>query len=115
MVINEAQNSIAKAKNAQYPQCFGQRQTEFFDFQQMQDKEHIKANEGELRRLKKKVGKIGHVQGQVRYRCRGSLQGQKSIYNLEKQVAEVVEINPDRKSTRLNSSHVKISYADFCL
>src|SRR5690606_41013524 len=22
---------------------------------------------------------------------------------------------PDRKSTRLNSSHVKISYADFCL
>src|SRR5690554_8228211 len=23
--------------------------------------------------------------------------------------------NPDRKSTRLNSSHVRISYADFCL
>src|SRR5690606_41758054 len=23
--------------------------------------------------------------------------------------------DPDRKSTRLNSSHVKISYADFCL
>src|SRR5690606_38057030 len=31
---------------------------------------------------------------QVRYRCRGNLQGQKSVYNLEKQVAEVVEINP---------------------
>src|SRR5699024_2633075 len=25
------------------------------------------------------------------------------------------EINEDRKSTRLNSSHVSISYADFCL
>src|SRR5690606_42077427 len=24
-------------------------------------------------------------------------------------------VNPDRKSTRLNSSHVKISYAVFCL
>src|SRR5436309_6467456 len=24
-------------------------------------------------------------------------------------------LNPDRKSTRLNSSHVKISYAVFCL
>src|SRR5690606_41893543 len=27
----------------------------------------------------------------------------------------VVESNEDRKSTRLNSSHVKISYAVFCL
>src|SRR5690606_41235991 len=28
----------------------------------------------------------------------------------------IVEVNPqDRKSTRLNSSHVKISYAVFCL
>src|SRR5690554_7065273 len=26
-----------------------------------------------------------------------------------------VERNPDRKSTRLNSSHVRISYAVFCL
>src|SRR5690606_41548544 len=28
---------------------------------------------------------------------------------------EVVTDGPDRKSTRLNSSHVKISYAVFCL
>src|SRR5207302_11323871 len=28
---------------------------------------------------------------------------------------QVVEPPPDRKSTRLNSSHVKISYAVFCL
>src|SRR5436309_11517090 len=27
----------------------------------------------------------------------------------------VTEVKPDRKSTRLNSSHVKISYAVFCL
>src|SRR5690606_13102859 len=27
----------------------------------------------------------------------------------------VAELSPDRKSTRLNSSHVKISYAVFCL
>src|SRR5207302_3077032 len=27
----------------------------------------------------------------------------------------VILLNPDRKSTRLNSSHVKISYAVFCL
>src|SRR5690606_41806817 len=30
-------------------------------------------------------------------------------------VVEVGLITPDRKSTRLNSSHVKISYAVFCL
>src|SRR5690606_42087922 len=30
-------------------------------------------------------------------------------------VAEVDKIQGDRKSTRLNSSHVKISYAVFCL
>src|SRR5205085_4532418 len=29
--------------------------------------------------------------------------------------AEGVEANPDRKSTRLNSSHSQISYAVFCL
>src|SRR5690606_41523109 len=30
-------------------------------------------------------------------------------------VGEVVAVEVDRKSTRLNSSHVKISYAVFCL
>src|SRR5690606_40370788 len=29
-------------------------------------------------------------------------------------VLPVLELQPDRKSTRLNSSHVKISYAVFC-
>src|SRR5690606_42133089 len=30
-------------------------------------------------------------------------------------VPKLKEVKPDRKSTRLNSSHVKISYAVFCL
>src|SRR5690554_7186171 len=34
---------------------------------------------------------------------------------LERDVIEKVEIGRDRKSTRLNSSHVRISYAVFCL
>src|SRR5436309_9379511 len=33
----------------------------------------------------------------------------------EREVAGVVPLAEDRKSTRLNSSHVKISYAVFCL
>src|SRR5437870_10320845 len=40
--------------------------------------------------------------------------------NLRQLIAEVLEafgerVTPDRKSTRLNSSHVAISYAVFCL
>src|SRR5690625_6068520 len=31
------------------------------------------------------------------------------------QKADLIELNEDRKSTRLNSSHVAISYAVFCL
>src|SRR2546426_5321595 len=31
------------------------------------------------------------------------------------QVAQIIERNLDRKSTRLNSSHLVISYAVFCL
>src|SRR5690554_7626850 len=30
-------------------------------------------------------------------------------------VAKIIEVERDRKSTRLNSSHVRISYAVFCL
>src|SRR5690606_41244557 len=40
----------------------------------------------------------------------------KGEYRLTIERAEVpVAATPDRKSTRLNSSHVKISYAVFCL
>src|SRR5690606_40560679 len=40
----------------------------------------------------------------------GSLEGNEFPINIE-----LLESNKDRKSTRLNSSHVKISYAVFCL
>src|SRR5690625_2322916 len=37
------------------------------------------------------------------------------IVNKSKLILEVRDLWPDRKSTRLNSSHVSISYAVFCL
>src|SRR5690606_40535879 len=37
------------------------------------------------------------------------------MYEEARLVFEVAYASPDRKSTRLNSSHVKISYAVFCL
>src|SRR5690606_41288901 len=39
-------------------------------------------------------------------------EGEKRVYDI---VGAVCETGEDRKSTRLNSSHVKISYAVFCL
>src|SRR5690625_5750467 len=38
-----------------------------------------------------------------------------NVMGATKRVAEMVIQNLDRKSTRLNSSHVAISYAVFCL
>src|SRR5690606_41253570 len=35
--------------------------------------------------------------------------------DIDTTVYYIIDINKDRKSTRLNSSHVKISYAVFCL
>src|SRR5699024_11574437 len=40
--------------------------------------------------------------------------GEKSMFGLGKEIMKT-EKKPDRKSTRLNSSHVSISYAVFCL
>src|SRR5207302_9238301 len=37
------------------------------------------------------------------------------VFYLHLQCAELIVQRQDRKSTRLNSSHVKISYAVFCL
>src|SRR5699024_11326951 len=41
----------------------------------------------------------------------------KPVYDYKRHTRsdETIRINPDRKSTRLNSSHVSISYAVFCL
>src|SRR5688500_19586431 len=36
-------------------------------------------------------------------------------FPLEDRLDQLVEADPDRKSTRLNSSHLVISYAVFCL
>src|SRR5690606_39512181 len=38
-----------------------------------------------------------------------------SVISQEKRLAAIVKFLQERKSTRLNSSHVKISYAVFCL
>src|SRR5690554_7158849 len=56
------------------------------------------------------AGQISGVEGYVESAASG--------LNVAIQVASLVENNklsPDRKSTRLNSSHVRISYAVFCL
>src|SRR5690625_6454084 len=37
------------------------------------------------------------------------------IIPVSRTIQPLIEHNPDRKSTRLNSSHVAISYAVFCL
>src|SRR3712207_7252184 len=41
------------------------------------------------------------------------ISGGENVYSVE--VESVVAQHPDRKSTRLNSSHANISYAVFCL
>src|SRR3712207_8968406 len=43
----------------------------------------------------------------------GHLPGQR--LGLHRVLADLVLVQPDRKSTRLNSSHANISYAVFCL
>src|SRR5690606_41011074 len=60
----------------------------------------------------------------ARMRRAGSRVSKATVYNTlnlfcERGLLKTVEVDPsrllDRKSTRLNSSHVKISYAVFCL
>src|SRR5690606_40440087 len=41
--------------------------------------------------------------------------GRKTTFEERIEIAQYTIANKDRKSTRLNSSHVKISYAVFCL
>src|SRR5690606_40213995 len=45
----------------------------------------------------------------------GQLTSQQVIRAIQSQLATLRDEAADRKSTRLNSSHVKISYAVFCL
>src|SRR5690606_6220974 len=49
------------------------------------------------------------------YRLRHAQQGDRVNQALDNAMGSRVDIDQDRKSTRLNSSHVKISYAAFCV
>src|SRR5690606_41671740 len=46
---------------------------------------------------------------------RGEDRGGRAGAQVRREVPGLLDRDPDRKSTRLNSSHVKISYAVFCL
>src|SRR5690554_1610474 len=56
--------------------------------------------------------KVGALFGRQRRRVRN---GTSDFTSIVIAAAEVVSLGRDRKSTRLNSSHVRISYAVFCL
>src|SRR5437870_9064359 len=45
----------------------------------------------------------------------GGILGHEVSGTIEKVADNITDYKPDRKSTRLNSSHVAISYAVFCL
>src|SRR6266511_5951706 len=55
------------------------------------------------------------VQGSVLDESKGVLPGVSVTLRNDATGVAVTRITDDRKSTRLNSSHVKISYAVFCL
>src|SRR5258707_9982397 len=45
----------------------------------------------------------------------GHMRAQRIFKTYGDRAVEIIKENPDRKSTRLNSSHANISYAVFCL
>src|SRR5690349_23109899 len=58
------------------------------------------------------LGRVGHgLRGRLPGRSRLGLH----LLHLDDEIVRLVEEGEDRKSTRLNSSHVEISYAVFCL
>src|SRR5207253_8170133 len=73
------------------------------------------------RQLSQRSGKTEHIYGEVRYKA-GKWPGLRRVI-IKAEVVRAVDKDPkdnprfviDRKSTRLNSSHVAISYAVFCL
>src|SRR5688572_32632661 len=62
---------------------------------------------GCVRQAQNRKGQYRNSQNQVQAR-------DQNILNLQEQIL-ALQNNPDRKSTRLNSSHSQISYAVFCL
>src|SRR5690606_41770103 len=57
------------------------------------------------------VSCIAKNYGSTALKDHGSISG----FKVNTEVKDANEVTTDRKSTRLNSSHVKISYAVFCL
>src|SRR3712207_7365498 len=61
--------------------------------------------------------RVGHAQGALLSSVDRVLFSVRStMYDVQRSCATIVPVTPpDRKSTRLNSSHANISYAVFCL
>src|SRR5699024_12378111 len=58
---------------------------------------------------------VPHISGRVEYRVETVGDGAVTVEILDPAGRPVAKAEGDRKSTRLNSSHVSISYAVFCL
>src|SRR3712207_7177506 len=56
---------------------------------------------------------VAHARGDAPERRQ--VAGSRAVQELLRTRAPLVDVQPDRKSTRLNSSHANISYAVFCL
>src|SRR5699024_11679336 len=64
-------------------------------------------------KLKSKFEELGEAQKQLQDEFKNDKENY--LDEMKKLLDEHVTIDEDRKSTRLNSSHVSISYAVFCL
>src|SRR5690625_6307543 len=67
----------------------------------------------EANALKEKLAEIEKEQAEAKRKELEEQENYKALY--EQAMADVEAAKTDRKSTRLNSSHVAISYAVFCL
>src|SRR5690625_124641 len=81
------------------------------------EKKSIENSEGEIKRLDDALALSKTELDKIRDHTKKELGDEYAeIFSAHLLVLEDPElINPDRKSTRLNSSHVAISYAVFCL
>src|SRR5262245_63084000 len=73
----------------------------------------------EGRRVRRRSGAARHVGGDLQGAAAGMVPGQRVLGGHERLRQRLgaggLRRRPDRKSTRLNSSHLGISYAVFCL
>src|SRR5436309_9371885 len=78
-------------------------------FRQLNSLEHVIQGLSGLVRLKKHPAQAVEIRGVLGFEF------QRFFNHLASSGQVQAVLGPDRKSTRLNSSHVKISYAVFCL